>query len=77
LSYCWGVKDRPNIATTKENLDLRRSSGFRWDDVPKTLQDAITISRALEIDYLWIDMICIVQDDNDNWSEQAAEMADI
>lgn len=45
--------------------------------LPKTFQDAITVARSLSLDYLWIDSLCIVQDDAKDWEREAANMAAI
>lgn len=42
--------------------------------MPKTFQDAIAISRKLRIEYLWIDALCIIQDDEDDWRREIALM---
>lgn len=42
--------------------------------MPPTIQDAITVCRGLKIPYLWVDPLCIVQDDPQAWAEDAAEM---
>ena len=34
------------------------------------------IARALDIRYLWIDSLCIVQDDPADWEAEAARMKD-
>jgi Heterokaryon incompatibility protein (HET) len=47
------------------------------NSLPKTFQDAITTTRALSIDYIWIDSLCIVQDDVEDWEREAANMAGI
>ncbi len=35
------------------------------------------LTRILEIRYLWIDALCIVQDDEDDWVREAALMANV
>jgi hypothetical protein len=35
------------------------------------------IARYLEFDYLWIDCLCILQDDREDWNREAARMADV
>jgi 3',5'-cyclic AMP phosphodiesterase CpdA len=45
--------------------------------LPKTFQEAITTTRGLSIDYIWIDSLCIVQDDVKDWEKEAANMAAI
>jgi hypothetical protein len=43
-------------------------------ELSKTFQDAIRISRELGERYLWIDSLCILQDDPQDWEEEAAKM---
>jgi hypothetical protein len=45
--------------------------------LPKTFQDAISITRQLGLKFIWIDSLCIVQDDLDDWTREAASMANI
>jgi hypothetical protein len=35
------------------------------------------VARAVEIDYIWIDSLCIIQDNQDDWKAESAEMATI
>ncbi|KAJ4986048.1 heterokaryon incompatibility protein [Stagonosporopsis vannaccii] len=59
LSYCWG-KSKP-LMTTKATLDSHRK-GLQLHDMPKTYRDAIFVTFKLNIKYLWIDALCIIQD---------------
>ena len=43
----------------------------------RNFQDAITISRKLGIQYVWIDSLCIIQGDAQDWEIEAAKMASI
>ncbi|KAK7962918.1 HET-domain-containing protein [Apiospora aurea] len=71
LSYCWGT--RPFIQLTKHNFpDLTKE--IPTEDVPPIFADAFTIARALEIGYIWIDSLCIVQDDEADWRTEADRM---
>ncbi|KUJ21218.1 HET-domain-containing protein [Mollisia scopiformis] len=74
LSYRWGTS--PTITTTSETL-ASHISGMRMETLPKTLQDAILVSRALGLQYLWIDALCIIQDSPHDWAEQTGKMAGI
>jgi hypothetical protein len=74
LSYCWG--QGLSYTTTRANLSLHRQR-IMFDKLPRTLQDAIMIARFLEYDYIWIDCLCIVQDDARDWAQEAARMADV
>jgi len=59
LSHCWGDY-RPDCITTEATLE-RNMKEIPWPTLSKTFQDAVTVTRALGIRYLWIDSICIIQ----------------
>jgi hypothetical protein len=59
LSHCWGLSQ--TCTTTNSSLANRLRS-ISWDILPKTYRDAITVARKLGIEYLWIDSLCIIQD---------------
>lgn len=48
-----------------------------WHSLPKTFQEAIELPRFLNIRYLWIDSLCIVQDDLKDWERESAAMASV
>jgi hypothetical protein len=76
LSHCWGnlpVEDKKRFCTTRENID-HRQRGFSISDLPKTFQDAIEVTRELRVPYLWIDSICIIQYDSDDWEQESRRM---
>jgi hypothetical protein len=75
LSHCWGSSKNRAI-TTKENIASRKQ-GISWNELGKTYRDAVTICRALGFSHLWIDSLCIIQNDGRDWEEQAAQMASI
>lgn len=54
-----------------------RLDGFQISDLPQTLADTVEITRHLGIRYLWIDRLCICQDDDDDWARESAHMAEI
>ncbi|KAH6677603.1 heterokaryon incompatibility protein-domain-containing protein [Halenospora varia] len=74
LSHCWGSVNV--LLTTRETL-AQRMRGIDWETLPKTFQDAITIVRALHIRFIWIDSLCIIQDDELDWKSESARMAAI
>lgn len=76
LSHCWGSK-QPLKTTRDPDTLSQHQIAIPWEDMPRTFQDAIVVARALGIPYLWIDSLCIVQDDTDDWQVQSAQMADI
>ncbi|KAI1095342.1 heterokaryon incompatibility protein-domain-containing protein [Rostrohypoxylon terebratum] len=71
LSYCWGKT--PINRTTKLNVEARMYR-FYLSELPRTLQDAIALTRHLKIQYIWIDAICIVQDCTTEWTKEAQKM---
>ena len=44
------------------------------DELTKTFQDAVLATRALSISYLWIDSLCIVQNNADDWAREASKI---
>ena len=74
LSHCWGGVQ--HITTTKSTLRNRLIS-IRMSELPQTYRDAITVCRGLGVRYLWIDSLCILQDDRLDWEQQSAKMASI
>jgi hypothetical protein len=74
LSYCWGPS--APLKTTTANLEQHRQ-GIPFDDLPKTLQDAVTVTQGLGIRYLWIDALCIVQGDAADWEAESSKMGDV
>ena len=74
LSYCWG---RKSFNTLSRKSRKAFAEGIDVDQLPQTFQDAIKVARKLRISYLWIDALCIVQDDQDDWSRESVTMAKI
>jgi len=75
LSYCWG-KGKAPWKTRLANLASRKVS-LAQVALPKTIQDALTVALKLNVAYLWIDCLCIVQDDENEWRSESAKMGDI
>ncbi|KAH6683593.1 heterokaryon incompatibility protein-domain-containing protein, partial [Plectosphaerella plurivora] len=74
LSHRWGGVS--TLKTTKETLP-DRTLGFLLSEMPRTFQDAVLVASALGFRYVWIDSLCIVQDDEVEWREQSAVMGAI
>ncbi|KAI9742117.1 MAG: hypothetical protein M1834_000507 [Cirrosporium novae-zelandiae] len=74
LSYCWG-KDQP-LCTLKANVK-EHMTGILLHKMPKTLREAVLVTRKLGLRYLWIDALCIVQDDSEEWRRAALQMGNI
>jgi hypothetical protein len=75
LSYCWGVE--PSMKLTRASMDMLKN-GLPLNTFDPTVRDAILVTRALAISYIWIDALCIIQDRGENeWIEEASRMDDI
>ena len=81
LSHCWGelsVKEKKGFCTTTENIS-QRQKGLKVSSLPKTFQDAVTVTRELGVLYLWIDSLCIIQygDGSEDWKREAGRMESV
>jgi hypothetical protein len=83
LSYVWGKPPVPgskHYNTPILQLDtstittLHQHESFRGEDVPQTIADMFDLAVALEIPYLWIDRLCIIQDSEEDKAAQVGNM---
>lgn len=74
LSSCWGTM--MPFGTTLDSLHDRMHE-IKFNQIPKTYQDAVRIARQCGIRYLWIDALCIIQDDAQDWQREASKMMEI
>jgi hypothetical protein len=74
LSYCWGKT--PQLRLTKERLEEFKKK-IPMDQLSRVARDAIEICQKVSIPYLWIDALCIVQDDEADWEREAGHMCDV
>lgn len=74
LSYVWGQFEPAPLRLYKENLSaLSQPSSLTpiegtqsaGNGIPGTIADTITLCRSIGRRYLWVDSLCIVQDDPD------------
>ncbi|KAF1954541.1 HET-domain-containing protein [Byssothecium circinans] len=75
LSYCWGGVDKHKMTITRLANNSTRSLHF--DSMPKTIQDAIKVTSKLGFSYLWVDSLCILQDDEEELQREIAKMSDV
>ena len=64
------------FTTTSKDIDQRKR-GFSIDRLPKTAQDAVWWTRKLGLEYLWLDSLCILQDNLGDWEIELSSMATI
>lgn len=76
LSHRWGTPSDTMFRTTSSTLSAFKEE-IPWASLPRTFQDAVSVTRRLGLDFLWIDSLCIIQDDARDWQQQSANMATI
>ncbi len=86
LSYVWGASFLPtaaaevlkprlaSMALSCNIVSLGEEGGLSCLALPRTIQDAITLTHGLGERYLWVDALCIVQDDAEDIQRQTAAM---
>lgn len=74
VSHCWG--GHSPIRTTRSTLDehLKHISPRA---LSKTIQDAVYITHSLGIRYLWVDYLCIIQEDDEDFDRESRTMASV
>ncbi|KAI1383063.1 HET-domain-containing protein [Hypoxylon trugodes] len=72
LSYCWGNSE-PECMTTNRSFK-KNIQRIKWRRLPKTFQDAVIFTRSLGLKYLWIDSMCIIQKNKEDWRHEAGQM---
>ena len=64
LSYVWGnIRTCVLLQSNKQELMGKGGLLTHWDRIPLTIRDAITLTEKLGKQYLWVDSLCLVQDD--------------
>lgn len=79
LSYTWGKGPQwPWGPHRIQRCDLSSmvQSGLPRVSLPKTIRDAVYVTEKLGLRYLWVDALCIMQDDAD-FIRESVKMADI
>ncbi|KAJ4288000.1 hypothetical protein N0V90_012016 [Kalmusia sp. IMI 367209] len=71
LSYCWGGPQQ--YATTRSSVDDYYKQ-LPFDSMPATIKDAIQVTRECGYRYLWVDALCIIQDDPEDLKRELPRM---
>lgn len=79
LSYCWDKinMQAESFVATRANHQSRISSGIPFNSLPRTLREACRVAQVLGVRYIWIDSLCIIQDDDRDWDKESGLMSDI
>ncbi|KAI1812054.1 heterokaryon incompatibility protein-domain-containing protein [Poronia punctata] len=74
LSHMWGNDPSSYVQLKQATLETFRKQ-VPANALPVKYKDAIRITRALGLRYLWIDSLCIIQDSPEDWKREALKMA--
>lgn len=74
LSHVWGKAE--TLTTTTDTI-TERMQGIVLSEMPTSFRDAVTVTRRLGIQYLWIDSLCILQDSATDWENEAMKMGEV
>ncbi|KAF3014526.1 hypothetical protein E8E14_012218 [Neopestalotiopsis sp. 37M] len=78
LSHCWGPS--PSFAQlNQDNLEEWMTTGIPWAECcsNKNFEEALHVARNLGVRYIWIDSLCIIQHNEEDWKGEAPMMRDI
>jgi hypothetical protein len=74
LSYCWGGN---GTFKTKEGTLGKYEEDIPVEKLPQTIKDAFCLTKAIGLHYLWVDAICIIQGNEQEWEEESQKMGHI
>jgi Heterokaryon incompatibility protein (HET) len=74
LSHCWGKLRGARLVNENIVAFHRKLSP---ESLSRTSRDALAITQAWEYEYLWIDSLCMIQDDPMDWMAESVRMGDI
>lgn len=72
LSHCWGPN--PNFLMLKTDTESEFQRKIPMENLPAGFRNAVITCRRLDIPYLWIDSLCIIQDFRSDWLLKSEEM---
>jgi hypothetical protein len=74
LSHCWGGE----VYTTLTSSNFQEFlSHIPAESFTKTFREAVITTRTLGFRYLWIDSLCIIQDDEVDWQHESSKMGTV
>lgn len=74
LSQCWGSSGHTSLKSENHSTFLERST---YSGLPKSFQHAFHITFLLDFRFIWIDSLCIIQDNPEDWKVQASMMGSV
>jgi hypothetical protein len=74
LSHSWGSAQ--SLTMTTQTIDQYQRH-IKFSELPQSFKDAVRVTRALGYRYLWIDSLCIIQDNRADWEREGSVMSRI
>lgn len=74
LSYVNGTRGKGDVLE-KDKIEEWEDDGVPEEELPQTMIDAIWLAKKIGIRYMWIDQLCIAQDDPSEIESHARHMA--
>lgn len=74
LSYCWGGNSQ--VQTTRSNLEHHQEA-ISCEMLPKTIRNAAWVTKELGMRFLWVDCLCIIQGDRQDFHAENRRMASV
>lgn len=62
------------LKTTKDNYEKSSQENGIKEDLPLTVRESIKFLRKIGWQYLWVNAVCIIQDDDDDKASQISKM---
>lgn len=74
LSYSWGNCQSVTLQQTnyEEFMNV-----IVLEKLPRTIREAVAVCRRLNINYLWVDALCIIQGDSNDFTKEISRMGSI
>lgn len=89
LTYCWGKarhydmmlfgpRSRPKQGQPdpEPNIEAHKAA-IPTSSMPQSLQDVVVVARGLGFRYIWVDALCIIQGDDEEWQNEHPRLSDV
>lgn len=73
LNHVWGKRQ---VITTTLSIIQARMANIELTDLSQTFQDSVVVATNMNVRYLWIDSLCIIQDSFDDWAKESSRMGE-
>ncbi|KAK3389946.1 heterokaryon incompatibility protein-domain-containing protein [Podospora didyma] len=74
LSHCWGKHQPLRMLTLNRESFIQ--AGIPLTKLSAVFRDAVEVCRRMDLEYLWIDSLCIIQDSKEDWERESARMCE-